>query len=123
VGSFAALAALLAAVGIYGVLSYLVTQRTREIGIRMSLGASRARVLGDVLRQGMLLAFAGFALGLAGAFAAGRVMGSLLHEVQPRDPAIFAATTAFLALITLLACYIPARRAAHLDPMQALRYE
>jgi putative ABC transport system permease protein len=123
VGSFAGLAALLAAVGIYGVLSYAVTQRTREIGIRMSLGASRGRVLGDVLRQGMLLAMAGFAVGIAGAFAAGRVMASLLHEVQPRDPAIFATTAALLAAVTLLACYIPARRAARLDPINALRYE
>jgi putative ABC transport system permease protein len=123
VGSFAALAALLAAVGIYGVLSYVVTQRTREIGIRMSLGASRARVLGEVLREGMLLAFAGFALGIAGAIALGRVMESLLHDVKPRDPAIFAATAALLGVVTLLACYIPARRAARLDPMRALRYE
>lgn len=123
VGSFAALAALLAAIGIYGVLAYAVTQRTREIGIRMSLGASRARVLGDVLRQGMLLALTGFALGTAGAFAAGRVMASLLHEVQPRDPAVFASTAGLLSLVTLLACYIPARRAAKLEPMRALRCE
>jgi predicted lysophospholipase L1 biosynthesis ABC-type transport system permease subunit len=123
VGSFAGLAALLAAVGIYGVLSYAVTQRTREIGIRMSLGASRARVLGEILREGMVLASAGFAVGIAGAFTAGRLMESLLHGLNPRDPAIFAATAALLAVVTLLACYIPARRAARLDPMRALRYE
>jgi putative ABC transport system permease protein len=123
VGCFAGLGALLAALGICGVLSYVVTQRTREIGIRMSLGASRARVLGEVVREGMLLALAGFVLGIAGAFAAGRVMESLLHEVKPRDPAVFAATAALLAVVTLLACYIPARRAARLDPMRALRYE
>lgn len=123
VGSFALLAALLAAIGIYGVLSYVVTQRTREIGIRMSLGATRSRVLADVLRQGMSLAIVGFGLGLAGAFAAGRVMESLLHEVKPRDPLIFLVTAAFLAAVTLLACLLPARRAARLDPLRALRYE
>jgi putative ABC transport system permease protein len=123
VGSFAGLGALLAAVGVYGVLSYVVTQRTREIGIRMTLGASRTRVVGEIVREGMLLALAGFVLGIAGAIAAGRVMESLLHEVKPRDPAIFAAAAVLLAVVTLLACYIPARRAARLDPMRALRYE
>src|SRR5271157_1730230 len=89
VGSFAGLAALLAAVGIYGVLSYAVTQRTREIGIRMSLGASRFRVLGELLREGMTLAAVGLVVGAAGASATGRVLASLLHEVKPGDPPIF----------------------------------
>ena len=123
VGSFAGLAVLLAAVGIYGVLSYAVTERTREIGIRMSLGAGRGRVLGEVMREGMLLAVVGFAGGIAGALAAGRVLSSLLHEVKPGDPEIFAVTAGFLAIVALIACYLPARRAARLDPMTALRYE
>jgi len=123
VGSFAGLAVLLAAVGIYGVLSYVVTERTREIGIRISLGASRGRVLGQVILEGMRLAMVGFAVGIAGALAAGRVLASLLHDVKPGDPAIFAATAGFLALVALAACYLPARRAARLDPMTALRYE
>jgi predicted permease len=123
VGSFAGLAVLLAAVGIYGVLSYMVTERTREIGIRISLGSSRGRVLGQVILDGMRLAVVGFAIGIVGALAAGRVLASLLHEVKPGDPAIFAVTAGFLALVALLACYIPARRAARLDPMTALRYE
>jgi ABC-type antimicrobial peptide transport system permease subunit len=123
VGSFAALAALLAAIGIYGVLSYAVRQRTREIGIRMSLGASRGRVLGEVLREGMRLAVLGLAVGIAGAFAAGRVLASLLSEVKPGDPLIFVATAGLLGVVALIACYLPARRAARLDPMTALRYE
>jgi ABC-type antimicrobial peptide transport system permease subunit len=123
VGSFAGFAALLAAIGIYGVLSYLVSQRTREIGIRMSLGASRGRVLAQVIWEGMRLATAGFAIGLAGAYAAGKVMASLLHEVEPRDPGVLLGTTGLLALVTLAACYVPARRAARLDPMAALRQE
>jgi len=123
VGSFAALAVLLAGVGIYGVLSYMVTERTREIGIRMSLGASRRRVLGQVILEGMRLAVVGFAIGIVGAVAAGRVLASLLHEVKPGDPAIFTVTAAFLVLVAFGACYLPARRAARLDPMTALRYE
>ena len=123
VGSFAALAALLAAIGIYGVLSYAVRQRTREIGIRMSLGASRGRVLGEVLREGMRLAVLGLAVGIAGALAAGRVLASLLSEVKPGDPLIFVSTAGLLAVVALIACYLPARRAARLDPMAALRYE
>jgi putative ABC transport system permease protein len=123
VGAFAAFAALLAAVGIYGVLSYMVSQRTREIGIRMSLGASRGRVLGQVLAEGMRLAAIGLVIGVAGAIAAGRLMASLLHEVKPGDPTVLTGTTAVLALIALAACYLPARRAARLDPLSALRQD
>ncbi len=123
VGSFAALALLLAAIGIYGVLSYVVTQRTREIGIRMSLGASRGRVMAEVMGEGMRLAIIGFVIGIAGAAAGNRVMTSLLHEVKPGDPLIFIATAGLLAGVALIACYLPARRAAKLDPLRALRYE
>lgn len=123
VGCFAVFAALLAAVGIYGVLSYAVNQRTREIGIRISLGAGKGQVLGQVLAEGMKLAALGFAIGIAGALAAGRLMSTLLHGVHPNDIAVLVGTTALLAGIALAACYIPARRAARLDPMSALRHE
>ncbi len=123
VGSFAALAALLAAIGIYGVLSYLVTQRTREIGIRMSLGASRTRVLRALLWEGMQLAVIGLVVGAMGSYAAGKLLASLLQEVKPKDPTILIATAILLGAVALAACYIPARRAAKLDPMIALRYE
>jgi len=122
-GLFSGLALLLAAIGIYGVLSYLVTQRTREIGIRMSLGASRVDVLGLVLKQGMRLAGIGFVLGLVGALAAGRLLSSSLHEVKPSDPAIIVLTAFCLGAVAFAACYLPARRAAKVDPMVALRYE
>jgi putative ABC transport system permease protein len=123
VGSFASLAVLLAAIGIYGVLSYAVTARTREIGIRLSLGASQGRVLWGVLGEGMRLAVIGFITGAAGAFAGGRLLSSLLHEVKPGDPMVFLATASFLGAVALMACYLPARRAARLDPMVALREE
>jgi ABC-type antimicrobial peptide transport system permease subunit len=122
-GLFSGLALLLAAVGIYGVLAYLVTQRTREIGIRMSLGASRSNVVGLVLKQGMRLAGLGFALGLVGALAAGRLLSSLLHNVRPSDPGIIVLTGLCLVAVAFAACYLPARRAAKVDPIVALRYE
>jgi len=123
VGAFAALAMLLAAIGIYGVLSYSVTARTREIGIRMSLGATQGRVLRGVLGGGMRLVLLGFVGGAAGAIAGSRILSSLLHEVKPGDPLVLIATAAFLGLVAMAACYLPARRAARLDPMVALREE
>jgi putative ABC transport system permease protein len=123
VSAFAAVAALLAAIGIYGVLSYAVTQSTREIGIRMSLGATRGRVLGEVLRDGMGVVLIGFTAGVLGALAAGRLIANLLHDVKPTDPSTIALSGLLLALTALAACYWPARRAANLDPTVALRYE
>src|SRR5476649_527504 len=117
---FACAALLLAAIGIYGVMAYTVTQRTQEIGIRMALGAQRSDVLGLVVRQGMTLAAIGVVAGLAGAFGLTRVMASLLFNVQPDDPATFLAISFLLIAVAFLACYLPARRAAKLDPMIAL---
>jgi putative ABC transport system permease protein len=122
-GVFACVAVLLAGVGIYGVISYSVTQRTREIGIRIALGAQRADVLLLVVRRGLLLACAGIALGLVGGLAVTRVMSGLLFGVGAKDPFTFAAVAALLALVALVACLVPARRATKVDPMVALRYE
>jgi len=119
--SFAGLALLLAAVGIYGVLSYVVSQRRQEIGIRMAIGAAPSRVLRLVLRQGIVYAGIGAALGLAGSVLAARLLSSLLHGVEPMDPATFVAAPAVLVVVAAVASLLPARRATRVDPMQAMR--
>ena len=122
-GVFAALAFALAVAGIYGVVSYAVTQRTREIGIRMALGANPSQVLSSVLREGMTLAAIGVAIGIIGALAATRLLASLLAGVSPHDPWAFIAVSIGLGLAALAANFVPARRAASVDPMHALRFE
>ncbi len=120
---FGGVALILAVVGVYGVLSYSVNQQTREIGIRMAMGAQTSSVLNLVVKQGMRLAIVGLVLGLVVAFAAMRLLSSLLFGVSAHDPIIFGGVTLILASAAILACYIPARRAAHVDPLVALRYE
>jgi predicted permease len=120
-GVFASVALALATIGIYGVMAYLVNQGTREIGIRMALGATQHDILGLVVRQGMMLAFSGVAIGLTGAFVLTRLIRSLLYGVEPTDPLTFVGISLLLVLIALLASYIPAQRAARIDPMVSLR--
>jgi putative ABC transport system permease protein len=120
---FASLALILAAVGIYGVMSYTTAQRTREIGIRASLGASEGNLLGLVMRRGLLLTFSGVILGLTGAVALTRVMRGLLFDTSATDPLTFAVIASLLTVISLLACYLPARTATKINPLEALRSE
>ena len=120
---FAIVAVLLAALGIYGVLMHTVAQRTREIGIRLALGANRREVVSLIVRQAVLLAVAGLAIGLGLAFGTTRLMTSLLFQVTPSDATTYALVAASLLGIAVLASYVPARRASRIDPVRALKYE
>ena len=122
-GIFAGIALTLATIGIYGVMAFSVTQRTHEIGIRMALGAKRSDVLGMVVRHGLKLALIGVVIGIVGALVLARFLSSLLFGIKPTDPLTFVAVSLILSAVALVACYIPARRVAEVDPMVALRYE
>jgi predicted lysophospholipase L1 biosynthesis ABC-type transport system permease subunit len=122
-GMFAAVAALLAAIGIYGLLAYAVVQRTHEIGIRMALGAPRAQVLALVLRKGLTLTTLGITLGIVGAAAGTRLLQGMLFGITPLDPVTFVAVSLTFGLVATVAAYLPARRATKVDPLVALRYE
>ena len=117
------IALMLAVIGIYGVMSYSVAQRTQEIGIRMALGAQGRDVLKMIIRQGMTLTLLGVGTGLIGSLLFARVMGSLLYKVSPADTVTFVSISVFLAFTALVACYIPARRATKVDQMVAIRYQ
>jgi ABC-type antimicrobial peptide transport system permease subunit len=120
---FVALVVIILAVGIYGLLQYSTTQQTHDIGIRMALGARRTDVLTGILRHGLCLTLLGVAIGLAGAYALTRLLASLLYGVPPTDRLTFVGVSFFLVAVAVLASYLPARRAARIDPVEALRYE
>jgi putative ABC transport system permease protein len=120
---FASVALILAAVGIYGVISYAVSQRTHEIGIRMALGAQASDVLRLIVQQGMIVAFTGIVIGLAASLALTRLLGTLLFDVSPTDPLTFTGVAALLLIVAFMACYLPARRAAKVDPLTAVRHD
>jgi putative ABC transport system permease protein len=122
-GSFSAIALLLASLGVYGVMAYSVAQRTREIGIRVALGAQRADIFRSVMTRSVLLVSSGVVIGLAGAYGVTRVLQKLLFDVTPTDASTFTAVSVLLIFVALFATYVPARRATHVDPMVALRYE
>jgi putative ABC transport system permease protein len=122
-GVFAVCALIIAAIGIYGVLAYSVAQRTQEIGLRMALGAANAHVLRLIVREGMMVGAIGIGVGIVGALAISRVLTSLVFETPVRDPLTFVIAAASLALVALLACVLPARKASRVDPIVALRSE
>jgi ABC-type antimicrobial peptide transport system permease subunit len=122
-GAFAVLAGVLAAIGIYGVMSVSTAQRSREFGVRLALGASRHKILGMVIKQGATMTGLGLAIGLAGALASGRVMTRFLYGIEPADPLAMALTILVLAAAAALACFLPARRATRTNPLVTLRAE
>ena len=122
-GTFAAVAAILAAIGVYGIVAYAVAQRTREIGIRIALGARDGEVLALVLKQGMTLVLLGVGIGLLGALAVTKYLAAMLFGLSPLDPTTFGAVAFAFAITAAVACYVPARRAARVDPMVALRHD
>jgi putative ABC transport system permease protein len=119
----AGLALLIATMGLYGMIAYVTSQRIREIGVRMALGAQRGDILALVVSQGMFLVLSGLAVGVAGASALTRFLSSILHGISPTDLPTFIGVAVLLALVALIACYLPGRRATKIDPMEALRYE